>query len=56
MSKYTTGELAKLCCVTVRTVQYYDIHVGYSHQVSLLRVADDSTTTMISKNLRLYVF
>lgn len=24
MSKYTTGELAKLCCVTVRTVQYYD--------------------------------
>ncbi len=25
MSKYTTGELAKLCDVTVRTVQYYDI-------------------------------
>ncbi len=24
MSKYTTGELAKLCCVSVRTVQYYD--------------------------------
>ena len=24
MSKYTTGELAKLCNVTVRTVQYYD--------------------------------
>ncbi len=24
MSKYTTGELAKLCHVTVRTVQYYD--------------------------------
>ena len=24
MSKYTTGELAKLCRVTVRTVQYYD--------------------------------
>ena len=24
MSKYTTGELAKLCVVTVRTVQYYD--------------------------------
>ncbi|MCR5405915.1 MAG: MerR family transcriptional regulator [Lachnospiraceae bacterium] len=24
MSKYTTGELAKLCAVTVRTVQYYD--------------------------------
>ena len=24
MSKYTTGEIAKLCCVTVRTVQYYD--------------------------------
>ena len=24
MSKYTTGELAKLCGVTVRTVQYYD--------------------------------
>ena len=24
MSKYTTGELAKLCQVTVRTVQYYD--------------------------------
>lgn len=24
MSKYTTGELAKLCSVTVRTVQYYD--------------------------------
>ena len=24
MSKYTTGELAKLCDVTVRTVQYYD--------------------------------
>jgi DNA-binding transcriptional MerR regulator/DNA-directed RNA polymerase subunit RPC12/RpoP len=22
--KYTTGEIAKLCCVTVRTVQYYD--------------------------------
>lgn len=24
MSKYTTGEMAKLCSVTVRTVQYYD--------------------------------
>ena len=24
MSKYTTGELAKLCSVTVRTAQYYD--------------------------------
>ena len=24
MSKYTTGELAKLCGITVRTVQYYD--------------------------------
>lgn len=24
MNKYTTGELAKLCGVTVRTVQYYD--------------------------------
>ena len=24
MQKYTTGELAKLCSVTVRTVQYYD--------------------------------
>ena len=24
MSKYTTGELAKLCGVTIRTVQYYD--------------------------------
>ena len=24
MSKYTTGELAKLCNITVRTVQYYD--------------------------------
>ncbi len=24
MSKYTTGELAKLCKVSVRTVQYYD--------------------------------
>lgn len=24
MSQYTTGELAKLCRVTVRTVQYYD--------------------------------
>ncbi|MBR2281876.1 MAG: MerR family transcriptional regulator [Spirochaetales bacterium] len=24
MSKYTTGELARLCNVTVRTVQYYD--------------------------------
>ena len=24
MSTYTTGELAKLCGVTVRTVQYYD--------------------------------
>ena len=24
MSKYTTGEIAKLCGVTVRTVQYYD--------------------------------
>ena len=24
MSKYTTGEVAKLCGVTVRTVQYYD--------------------------------
>ena len=24
MSKYTSGELAKLCDVTVRTVQYYD--------------------------------
>ncbi len=24
MSKYTTGEISKLCCVSVRTVQYYD--------------------------------
>ena len=24
MSKYTTGELAKLCDITVRTVQYYN--------------------------------
>ena len=24
MSQYTTGEIAKLCAVTVRTVQYYD--------------------------------
>ena len=24
MSKYTTGEMAKLCGVSVRTVQYYD--------------------------------
>ena len=24
MSKYTTGEVAKLCDITVRTVQYYD--------------------------------
>lgn len=24
MSKYTTGELARLCGITVRTVQYYD--------------------------------
>ncbi len=24
MSKYTTGEVAKLCNVSVRTVQYYD--------------------------------
>lgn len=24
MSKYTTGEMAKLCSTTVRTVQYYD--------------------------------
>ena len=24
MSSYTTGEIAKLCGVTVRTVQYYD--------------------------------
>lgn len=24
MSKYTTGEMAKLCAVSVRTVQYYD--------------------------------
>ena len=24
MSKYTTGEMAKLCGVTVRTIQYYD--------------------------------
>ncbi len=24
MSKYTTGELAKMCGITVRTVQYYD--------------------------------
>ena len=31
MSQYTTGEIAKLCGVTVRTVQYYDnreIHSG----------------------------
>ena len=25
MSKYTTGEIAKLCGVSVRTVQYYDL-------------------------------
>lgn len=24
MSEYTTGEIAKLCGVSVRTVQYYD--------------------------------
>ena len=34
MSKYTTGEIAKLCGVSVRTVQYYDtrgIPVSYTH-------------------------
>ena len=25
MSSYTTGELAKLCDVSVRTVQFYDV-------------------------------
>ena len=25
MSKFTTGELTKLCGITVRTVQYYDV-------------------------------
>ena len=25
MSEYTTGELAKLCDVSVRTVQFYDV-------------------------------
>lgn len=29
MSKYTTGEMAKLCGVSVRTVQYYFNHVAY---------------------------
>ena len=24
MPKYTTGEIARLCGVTVRTIQYYD--------------------------------
>ncbi len=24
MAQYTTGEIAKLCGITVRTVQYYD--------------------------------
>ena len=38
MSKYTTGEIAKLCGVSVRTVQYY------------LKVADDFIQKMIIKN------
>ena len=34
MSKYTTGELAKLCGVTVRTVQYYDTRgIEYKEKV-----------------------
>ena len=31
MSKYTTGEIAKLCHVTVRTVQYYDYMLSAQH-------------------------
>ncbi|MCL1844494.1 MAG: MerR family transcriptional regulator [Defluviitaleaceae bacterium] len=33
MSNYTTGEMAKLCNVSVRTVQYYD-HKGVLHPSS----------------------
>jgi len=33
MSKYTTGEMAKLCNVSVRTVQFYD-HRGVLHPSS----------------------
>ena len=41
MSKYTTGEIAKLCGVSVRTVQYYDTVVFLS-PASSQRVADGS--------------
>lgn len=46
MSKYTTGELAKLCGVTVRTVQYYDsrgilIHTELSEGGRRLYTDDD---------------
>jgi len=33
MSNYTTGEMAKLCNVSVRTVQFYD-HRGVLHPSS----------------------
>jgi DNA-binding transcriptional MerR regulator len=39
---YTTGEMAKLCGVTVRTVQYYDTR-GISPPVRSARAAGDCT-------------
>ncbi|MFR7719055.1 MAG: MerR family DNA-binding transcriptional regulator [Lachnospiraceae bacterium] len=42
MSKYTTGEIAKLCGVSVRTVQYYDTRgiltlMNWGRQTALFR-------------------
>ena len=44
MSKYTTGEMAKLCNVTVRAVQFYDTK-GLLIPSDLPKVADGFTQT-----------
>ena len=45
MSKYTTGEIAKLCGVSVRTVQYYDTR-GILTPANSQMVVEDSIQRM----------
>ena len=51
MSLYTTGEVAKLCDITVRTVQYYD----KENIVHPSEISEDYTLTMILTILKRFV-
>ncbi|GHU41689.1 hypothetical protein FACS1894111_04360 [Clostridia bacterium] len=53
MSKYTTGEVAKLCGVSVRTIQFYDTK-GLLHPTELTdggrRLYSDTDVTQLRLN------